>query len=92
MAIKEIKKHMEDAYPELARLSNSSYQKILKVKLSYSWKKVSERFLPASTQSNKVHFKEAAVILTALRATGIKVCFIDEYNISEQDAHLYTWA
>jgi hypothetical protein len=73
---------MEDAYPELARLSNSSFQKILKVKLSYSWKKVSERFLPASTQNNILHFKEAAVILTAVCASGIKVYFIDEYNIS----------
>jgi len=70
-------------YPELHSISDSSCRLILKEKLGYSWKKVSERFLPASTQHNKEHFREMAIILTAIRLSGIRVCFIDEYNISE---------
>jgi hypothetical protein len=75
----------------LQSISDSSCQRILKEKLGYSWKKVSERFLPAATQQNKEHFKEMAIILAAMRLSGINVCFIDEYNVSEQDAHLYNW-
>jgi hypothetical protein len=41
--------------------------------------------------NNKEHFQEVAVILKALRLSGITICFIDEYNVSEQDAQLYNW-
>ena len=47
--------------------------------------------MPALAAGNKEYFQETALLLTALRKSDIVVCFVDEYNMSEQDAHLYNW-
>lgn len=31
------------------------------------------------------------LILASLRISDVDICFIDEYNVSEQDYHRYTW-
>lgn len=34
---------------------------------------------------------EAATIIAALRKSNVKICYVDEYNVSEQDFRLYNW-
>jgi hypothetical protein len=89
--VKQLKKVLLENYPELAPMSDTSVKKILKKRLNYSYKKASQRALPVLTENNKRHHSEAAIIIEALRLSGIRICFIDEYNVSEEDANLYTW-
>ena len=89
--MKQLKKVLLDKYPELAPMSDTSVRKLLKKKLNYSYKKASQRALSALNDKNKRHHIETAIIIEALRRSGVIICFIDEYNVSEEDANLYTW-
>jgi hypothetical protein len=60
--------------------------------LNLSFKKVSERFLPFSTQDHQDHYYETAAILHSILLNDILICYVDEYKVSEQDFHLYNWA
>ena len=75
--MKQLKKALLDKYPELAPMSNTSIKKILKKRLNYSYKKASKRALPVLTENNKSHHLETAIIIEALRLSGIRICFID---------------
>jgi hypothetical protein len=63
----------------------------IKRRLRFSYKKCSQRPLPVSTQETRQQHKEAAVIIAALRRCKIPICYIDEYNASDQDFRLYSW-
>jgi len=91
VTLKQMKKALLDKHPELAPISNTSIGKILRKGLNYSYKKASQRALPVLTDNNKRHHLETAFILEGLRSSGVRICFIDEYNVSEEDACLYTW-
>ena len=86
-----MKKHLLDNYPDLAPVSDFSIRMILKKQLKYSCKKASFRALHVLTENNKRHHVETAVIIEDLRMSGVHICYIDEYNVSEEDANLYTW-
>ena len=64
-------------------ISVNTISRMLHTRLNMAYKKATQRFLPASTQSNKDQHKEAAIIITALRKSNIKICYVDEYNVSE---------
>ena len=63
----------------------------MKKRPNYSYKKASQRALSVLTENNKSHHLDTAIIIEVLRLSGLRICFIDEYNVSEEDANLYTW-
>ena len=69
--MKQLKKLLLDTYPELAPTSDTSVRKLLKKKLNYSYKKASQRVLPVLNDKNKRHHIETAIIIEALRRSGV---------------------
>lgn len=81
--MKDIRVQLLKAFPELINIHRTTIAKAMKTVMNHSYKKVANRFLPASTQDNKQQHKEAAIIVAALRRCKVKLCYIDEYNVSE---------
>jgi hypothetical protein len=78
-------------YPDISQVLTPTLTQAMRLKLNFSYKKCSQRPLPPSTKGVIEQHLEAATIIAALRRCKVPVCYIDEYNVSEQDLRLYSW-
>jgi len=91
VTLAQIQRELLQYFPEVHKLSYITIWRLLRKELRYSYKKASQRPIAASTSENAAHYRETSLILAALRRCEVNICWMDEYNVSEQDMRLYSW-